>query len=320
MDNISRPSHRSFLALHAILWSILGLLAYFLLNLPFYIYVILGLFFLIYKNTENVSKSVFIRESKNIKVCVVGSGFSGLTMGIKLKEAEIPFVILEKSSEIGGTWYSNKYPGCACDVYSPLYQSYYYMNPNWSTYVCPSKEIKEYLHKMVNHFGLQPFIRTNANVKVAKWNEDTNSWLIQTENANGANFEKIQANFLVSGCGILRQPFIPKLNGLANFKGKVFHSSQWDESYDYKDKNVALIGSGATAVQIAPAIIDEVKNLHVFQRTPNWFFPKIEGKIPQWFKEMLRSFPFLMKLNYWLIFFQLEIMGFLALRKGWIER
>ena len=111
-DNINRPSHRSFLALHAILWSILGLLAYFLLNLPFYIYVFFGLSYLIYKtkvqNTENVS-SVFIREAENINVIVVGSGFSGLTMGIKLKEAGIPFRILEKSSNIGGTWDANRY-------------------------------------------------------------------------------------------------------------------------------------------------------------------------------------------------------------------
>ena len=111
-DNINRPSHRSFLALHAILWSILGLFAYFLLNLPFYIYVFFGLSYLIYKtkvqNTENVS-SVFIREAENINVIVVGSGFSGLTMGIKLKEAGIPFRILEKSSNIGGTWDANRY-------------------------------------------------------------------------------------------------------------------------------------------------------------------------------------------------------------------
>ena len=111
-DNINRPSHRSFLALHAILWSILGLFAYFLLNLPFYIYVFFGLSYLIYKtkvqNTEIVS-SVFIREAENINVIVVGSGFSGLTMGIKLKEAGIPFRILEKSSNIGGTWDANRY-------------------------------------------------------------------------------------------------------------------------------------------------------------------------------------------------------------------
>ena len=315
-DSITRPSHKSFLALHGTLWTILGLVAYYLLNLPCYIYVSLGLVYLIYNrhNTENVS-AVFIREAENIKVCVVGSGFSGLTMGIKLKEAGIPFRILEKSAEIGGTWHVNKYPGCACDVYSPLYQSYYYMNPDWSTYVCSSNEIRDYLKKLVHHFGLESYISTNTQVKSANWNEDTNTWWIETEHG-----ENIRANVLISGCGILRHPYIPKFKGLQNFTGKMFHSSEWDESYDYTGKNVALIGSGATAVQIAPAIIDEVKNLHVFQRTPNWFFPKIEGEFPQWFKEMLRSFPFLMKLNYWLIFFQLEIMGFLALRKGWVER
>ena len=189
------------------------------------------------------------------------------------------------------------------------------MNPDWSTYVCPSKEICEYLHKMVSHFDLKPNITLNTEVKSATWDEDTNIWKVVTENG-----EIMEANILVSGCGILRKPLIPDFKGLNTFKGKVFHTSQWDQSYDYKGKNVALIGSGATAVQIAPAIINDVKNLHVFQRTPNWYFPKIEGKFPKWFKSLLRSFPTLMKINYWLIFFQLEIMGILILRKGFIER
>ena len=117
----NKPGHKSFLALHLILWTILGSLVIFLLKLPIFIYLLLLIPYFYY-GQKSEDKSVFIRDGQNINVIVIGSGFSGLTMGLKLKEAGIPFRILEKSSEIGGTWDANRYPGCACDVYSPLYQ------------------------------------------------------------------------------------------------------------------------------------------------------------------------------------------------------
>ena len=121
-DKVTRPGHKSFLALHLILWSIVATLVYFAINLPFYVFLLTAIAYLYYTNTQINQNSVFIREGQTINVVVVGSGFSGITMGLKLKEAGIPFRILEKSSEIGGTWDANRYPGCACDVYSPLYQ------------------------------------------------------------------------------------------------------------------------------------------------------------------------------------------------------
>ena len=121
MSEINKPGHKSFLALHLILWTILGTIGIFLLSLPFYVYLIIFIGYFVY-GLKSEDKSVFIREGQNFNVIVIGSGFSGLTMGLKLKEAGIPFRILEKSAEIGGTWDANRYPGCACDVYSPLYQ------------------------------------------------------------------------------------------------------------------------------------------------------------------------------------------------------
>ncbi len=143
------------------------------------------------------------------------------------------------------------------------------MSPDWSSYLAPSEEIRGYLQKVVEHYGLKDFISYGTTIVQAEWDEESGSWQVETSSG-----ETISCTHLVSGCGALRKPVIAKIKGLENFKGKYFHSAQWDQSYDYKDKRVALIGTGASAVQIGPAMIDDVKKLHVFQRTPVWAFPR----------------------------------------------
>ena len=119
----------------------------------------------------------------------------------------------------------------------------------------------------------------------------------------------------------MRKPLIPDFKGLDKFKGKMFHSAQWDQDYDYRDKKVAIIGSGATAVQIAPAIVDQVEQMHVFQRTPNWFFPRIEAQFPEWYKALLAKLPFIMTFHFWILFaFAESFFGLLLVRKGWAEK
>jgi len=270
-----------------------------------------------YCNGEKDSTFDLLKKSQRAKVniCVVGAGFSGLCMGVKLKNAGIKFQILEKDSEVGGTWSANKYPGCRCDVWSVLYQLSFFFNPNWSTYQCPANEIRNYQKTLVAHFGLQNHIRLNTGVKRAVWDQDRCIWIIETDTS-----ETLEATHLISGCGVLRTPNIPDFKGIEKFKGKVFHSAQWDVKHNYKNQKVALIGSGASAVQIAPAIVDTVDQLYVFQRTPNWIAPRPEANFPEWYKTLLRKIPFLMTINYWLIFTIFETLALIWLRKGRGER
>lgn len=338
-DLVRRPGHGHFLAMVGIFLCLCTFLAYLLLSLPLYYYAIFATILILAKKLWNQDytadeEAIFIRKGHKASVCIVGAGFSGLAMGVKLKKAGIKFTILEKrqvsnsyqiskaknypllySSELGGTWNANKYPGCRCDVWSVLYQLSFYLNPHWSTYVCEASEIRAYLKDLTRAYGLEDHIQLNTGVEKAKWSADKSQWTIETSQNS-----ILQVTHLVSGCGVLREPLIPNFQGMENFKGKKFHSAQWDLDYDYKGQKVAIIGSGATAVQIAPAIVDQVAQLHLFQRTPNWFFPRIEANFPQWYKTLLETFPFLMTFNYWVMFAYVETTFLLWLRKGWPER
>ena len=202
-------------------------------------------------------------------------------MGIKLQEAGIKFCILEKQPDLGGAWHSNQYPGARCDVTSSLYQYSFFMNPNWSEGKASAKEIKGYLENAARQFNIYNSIKFNVCVRSVVWNEDAGEWLIKVEGSN----EVLSATHVVSACGALRQPNIPKvqlvtdmgdlptscllhilqIEGADRFTGKSFHSSRWDHTFNYKNKKVAVIGTSSTAVQIVPEIIDDVKSLHVFQ-------------------------------------------------------
>jgi cation diffusion facilitator CzcD-associated flavoprotein CzcO len=189
------------------------------------------------------------------------------------------------------------------------------MNPDWSTYVSPANEIRAYMKKVASHFDLNRHISLKTGVEKAEWDEVTKSWRVETDQG-----EVLNVTHLVSGCGALRRPIVSEFKGLDKFKGKVFHSAQWDQDYDYKGKKVAIIGSGASAVQIAPAIVDQVDQLYVFQRTPNWFFPRIDAKFPLWYKSLLRNVPGVKEFMYWLTFCAVELTMPLWLRKGWCSR
>ena len=206
---------------------------------------------------------------EKISVCIVGGGASGICMAIKLKEAGIRFRLIEKEEQVGGTWYHNHYPGSRCDVYSCLYQFSFFQNPFWSCNTAPAPEIKNYLQTAIKEYKLERHITLGTKVKSAFWNDTAKLWTVKADNG-----EVFNVTHLVSGCGVLRKPLIPKFKGRERFEGLTCHSSRWTKDIDLKGKRVALIGTGASAVQIAPEIVDKVKSLHVFQRTPNWFFPK----------------------------------------------
>ncbi len=209
------------------------------------------------------------------RIIVVGTGFSGLCMGVKLREqGEEDFVLLERAGDVGGTWRDNTYPGCACDVESHLYSFSFEPNPNWSRLYAPQPEIFAYLKHVATKYDLLRHIRFHANLTGARWDEARKLWVVKAE--DGRVFE---GEVLVSGMGGLSNPAYPNVPGIETFSGRAFHSATWDHDFDLDDKRVAVIGTGASAIQFVPAIAPKVAHLSYFQRTPPWVVPKMDRPV-----------------------------------------
>ena len=220
-------------------------------------------------------------------VLIVGTGFSGLGMGVSLKKAKKNnFAILEKANDVGGTWRDNHYPGCACDVPSHLYSFSFEPNPNWSRMFAPQPEIKAYLQHVAHKYGLVPHIRFNQEVCEARYHEDTKRWHVKTKAGT-----VYVARVLVSGMGGLSTPAYPTLKGIENFQGKTFHSQDWDHNYPLEGKKVAVIGTGASAIQFVPQIVPKVAHLDLYQRTPPWIVPKPDRAMTQAEKTLFKYVP-----------------------------
>jgi cation diffusion facilitator CzcD-associated flavoprotein CzcO len=219
-------------------------------------------------------------------IVIVGSGFSGLGMAIRLKQAGIEdFVVLERASGVGGTWQANTYPGCACDVPSHLYSFSFAPNPEWTQTYSTQPEIWEYLRCCADEYGLRGHIRLNTPVESATWLDEERRWELETP--DGA----LRARVVVAGMGPLTEPRIPDLPGLDAFEGATFHSARWDHEYDLRGKRVASIGTGASAIQYVPEIQKDVARLHVFQRTPPWVLPHSSRPIRAWERGLYRALP-----------------------------
>ncbi|MCK2221006.1 NAD(P)/FAD-dependent oxidoreductase [Actinomadura sp. ATCC 31491] len=203
-------------------------------------------------------------------IVIVGAGFAGICMAVKLKEAGYhDFVVLEKAGEPGGTWRDNTYPGCACDVPSHMYSYSFELNPGWSRMFAPQEEIQRYLRSCADKYGVTPHIRHGSAVTGLEYDDGRRSWTVTTE--GGAT---MRANAVVSAIGALHIPKFPDIPGREAFAGPAFHSAAWDHSADLTGKRVAVIGTGASAVQIVPRIAPEAAHVTVFQRTPPWLHPK----------------------------------------------
>ncbi len=225
------------------------------------------------------------------EVVIVGSGYSGVCIAIKLKEAGIDnFTILEKEDELGGTWYINTYPGAACDVQSHLY-SFSFEPYDWSRTFPQQKELNVYIKHCISKYKLAPHAKVNSAVTSAVFNEQEGLWLVTINNN-----EQIKTKFLVTGAGALNDPAYPEIKGMEIFEGTKFHSSIWDHRFDFKDKNVAVIGSGASAIQFVPELVPLVKNLFLFQRTPNWIMPKADRPFKAWERKLFVSLPIARKI------------------------
>lgn len=231
----------------------------------------------------------------HVEVAIAGAGFGGLCMAIKLQEAGITdYVILEKGDEVGGTWRDNQYPGAACDVQSHMYSYSFYTSPKWTKRYAPWNEIQGYILEVTEKFGLRPKVRFQQEVTSAVFNEGTGRWTVKT-----ANGDTYICRHWVLASGPLHVPSIPKIKGLDQFQGKVMHSAQWDHSYDLRDKRVASIGTGGSAIQYVPEIAPRVKQLHVFQRTAAWVLPRDERQYSAFSKWMFTSMPFTRTLHRW---------------------
>ncbi|WP_214321088.1 flavin-containing monooxygenase [Nonomuraea sediminis] len=217
-------------------------------------------------------------------IVIIGSGFAGIGMAIKLKEAGYhDFVILEKAEDLGGTWRDNTYPGCACDVPSHMYSYSYELNPGWSRMFSPQEEIWEYMRACVDKYGIGPHFRFGKQVVGLEYDDEERRWEVAT-----ADGQVLRPNAVISGIGALHIPKFPEIVGRETFAGPAFHSAEWDNSVDLTGKRVAVIGTGASAIQFVPQLAPQVSHLTLFQRTPPWIHPKPDFAIPDRMQRILR--------------------------------
>lgn len=243
---------------------------------------------------------------KTYKAIIIGSGFGGQCAAIRLAKMGISdFRILERRDFMGGTWCQNTYPGAAVDVHSPLY-SISHEPYKWTQMFAEQSELQRYTNYVVDKHKLRDKTELNADVKAVRWDEASQMWQVETGAAG--NF---QAQFLINASGPLSTPVIPDFPGKDSFEGKSFHTNNWDHSYDLKGKRVAIIGSGASAAQVIPAIVDDVEKLHIFQRSPHWVLPRPDRKFFK-FERVLLGIKPAYKLLRSLIYWQLEtrVIGF----------
>jgi len=227
--------------------------------------------------------------STHHEVVVIGAGISGIAAAIKLREAGLTgtddVVVLEKAETYGGTWRANTYPGCACDVPSNLYSFSFAPNSDWSRVYGTQPEILSYVDAVARQHGLDAITRFGVEVTGANWDEAALRWHVET--TAGA----LTARFVVAAAGPWNEPKIPDLPGLADFPGEVWHSAHWNHDFDLDGKRVAVIGTGASAVQFVPEIQQQVAGLHLFQRTAHWVLPKVDHHVPDAEKWVKRNVP-----------------------------
>ncbi len=277
------------------------------------------------------------------RAVIVGSGFAGLGAAIKLKRSGIEdFVVLERDSEVGGTWWANTYPGCQCDIPSHLYSFSFAPNPRWTRTYSLQPEILQYLRDVCREHGIYPHVRFGREVASASWDEDARVWRIQTitpahihepaelgepavESAEQtakssqltaesseltAESSELTADLLIVGPGPLSDPKLPQIEGIETFEGKIFHSARWDHEHSLLGKRVAVVGTGASSIQFVPQIQPEVAKLNVFQRTPPWIVPHRDRPTTRLERALYRLFPPAQRIVRGLTYFSRELFVF----------
>ena len=218
----------------------------------------------------------------HVQVAIAGSGFGGLGTAIRLAQAGFhDYLVFERSGEVGGVWRDNTYPGCACDVESHLYSFSFARNPRWTRSFSPASEIQAYLRSCAERFGVLPKVRFDHEILGATWDEDAQRWRLET--AHGL----FTADVLVGAVGALSEPAFPALPGLETFAGTTFHSARWNHDHDLTGRRVAVIGTGASAIQFVPRVQPKAAALKLFQRTPPWILPRRDRALSERSKAIL---------------------------------
>ena len=222
----------------------------------------------------------------HVRVAIIGAGFGGVGAGIRLQQAgRTDFVILERADAVGGTWRDNTYPGCTCDVPSHLYSFSFAPNPDWSHGFSRQPEIWAYLDAVTDRYAIRPYIRFGTELAEARWDSGRARWQLRTSRGD------MTADVVIAAAGPLSAPSLPDIPGLDTFPGEVFHSARWDHRVDLAGKRVAVIGTGASAIQIVPAIQPVAGRLTLFQRTPAWVMPRRDRRITDAEKWLYRQVP-----------------------------
>ncbi len=250
-----------------------------------------------------------------LDVAIIGAGLGGLCMAIRLLEAGITsFQIFEKSDGIGGTWYENRYPGAACDVPSHFYCFSFEPNPDWSRVYSPQAEILDYIERCTDKYGVRPYIRNGTEVTRLELDEQAGNWTVHFRDS-----EPLRARHVVNAGGGLHKPKWPDITGRDEFCGEQLHTARWDSSVSLEGKRVAIIGSAASAIQVIPAIVDDVNQLTVFQRTANYIAPRHDGDYSEGMRRRFRRWPWLARLYRWWIFTRLDTFIYPLIKRRWLR-
>ncbi|MFV2197668.1 flavin-containing monooxygenase [Nocardiopsis sp. LOL_012] len=222
----------------------------------------------------------------HFRVAVIGTGFAGIATAVRLKQAGLDdFTVLERAGGIGGTWRDNDYPGAACDVPSHLYSFSFAPNPGWSRSFSPQPEIRDYIRRVAGEYRVDRHVRYRHEVTAAHWEPERNRWRIETSGGT------VTAQFLISGAGPLADPARPDIKGIDTFEGRLFHSAEWDHGHDLAGRRVAVIGTGASAIQFVPRIQPEAGRLTLFQRTAPWVMFRHDRDITRAERWLYRTLP-----------------------------
>ncbi|KAG4072860.1 hypothetical protein HA402_002603 [Bradysia odoriphaga] len=244
------------------------------------------------------------------EIGIIGAGMSGLCAAVQLQKklAITSFTIFEKNPDVGGTWLSNTYPGCACDVASHLYSFSFELNPTWSENYSAQPEILDYVKDVARKHRIYEHIKFQHEVKTLTWNDHLKKWIVRYVNASiaKADDETQMFDIIVMAPGGLRIPHIP--NELKAFTGPAMHTAEWNHQIDLKNKRVAVIGSGASAVQVIPSIVDDVQTLHCYQRKPPYIMPRAQFTFPNFLKKIFFYIPFIMWLYRCMIYVRHELL------------
>ena len=225
--------------------------------------------------------------SEQLDVVIVGAGFAGIGAAIQLKRLGFrDFVLLDREDDLGGTWYVNHYPGLAVDVPTTTYSYFFEPNPNWSRLFSTGTEIKKYADDVADKYDVRRHIRFNTTVESARWDEDASLWRVAL-----AGGDTLSARYLITATGFLSQPKLPDIKGIADFAGKIVHTTEWDDNYNPAGERVAVIGTGATAVQLIPELAKSAADLTVYQRTPIWVAPKLDFHFSDRAKRLFSRLP-----------------------------